>query len=473
MMLSRLGRRAATCALLCAAAACNNFLDVNTNPNSPTKVGNSLILPAIEGTFSLAVIGSWPSTLSAEWTQQISYNGSRANMKIEQYEIFPSEADRLWNVSYDQIMGNARILAAQADASGDYAYSGIARVLYAWDLSVVANMWGSAPFSQAWDPSNPHPGYDTQQQIYTGVFAILDSAIADLGKPSNHVPGADDLLYGGNMARWLKLANTLKAQLELTVSSAPGENKQARAQAALVALQGGFTSNADDANFAYFDANGQRNPLYQSFVDTRLQMSKHYVDLLTSTNDPRLPFQASPTRQNGGYVGHPNGGGAVDTATISSVNPIFSAPNAKLTWMSYASAKEMEAEARLIVSGASAADAAYRAGISANMAKLGVSSAAQTAYLATVPSLASSSDPLRDIITQKYIINFMNYQPWDDWRRTGYPALTPVPGALLPQIPVRFLTPGGELSTNADAVAASGIDPGLTGMLVHVWWDPQ
>src|SRR5690242_17168995 len=118
MMLSRLGRRAATCALLCAAAACNNFLDVNTNPNSPTKVGNSLILPAIEGTFSLAVIGSWPSTLSAEWTQQISYNGSRANMKIEQYEIFPSEADRLWNVSYDQIMGNARILAAQADASG-------------------------------------------------------------------------------------------------------------------------------------------------------------------------------------------------------------------------------------------------------------------------------------------------------------------------------------------------------------------
>lgn len=473
MTLTRLGRSVAACAMLTAAAGCNNFLDVNTNPNSPTQVGSNLLLPALTGTFSLAVIGSWPSTLSAEWTQQISYNGSRANMKIEQYEMYPSEPDRLWSVSYDQIMGDARILSAQATGTGDFAYAGIAKVLYAWDLSVVANMWGSAPYSQAWNPSNPHPAYDTQQQLYTAVFAILDSGIADLGKLSARTPGTDDLLYGGNMGRWLRLANVLKAQLNLTVSSAPGENKQARAQTALAALQSGFTSSADDADFKYFDVSGQRNPLYQSFVDTRLQMSKHYVDLLTSMSDPRLRFQASPTRQNGGYVGHPNGGGAVDTATISSINPIFSAPNANLTWISYASAKETEAEARLIVSGAASADGAYREGIRANMAKLGVSAADQTTYLASLPLLSASTNPLNAIITQKYITNFMNYQPWDDWRRTGYPLLTPVAGALLPEIPVRFMTPGGELSTNADAVKASGIDPGLTGMLVHVWWDPQ
>jgi len=472
-MLPRLGRCLAACAMLTAVASCNNFLDVNTNPNSPTSVNEKLLLPAIEGTFSLAVIGSWPSTLSAEWMQQISYNGSRANMRIELYEMYPTEPDRLWGVSYDQIMGNARILSEKATANGNYAYAGIAKLLYAWDLSVVANMWGSAPYSQAWDPSNPHPGYDTQQQLYTAVFAILDSAITDLGTPSTSVPGTDDLLYGGNMTRWLKLANVLKAQLNLTVSSAPGENKLQRAQTALAALQNGFTSNADDPDFKYYDANGQRNPLYQSLVDPRIQMAKHYVDLLQSLGDPRLSRQASPTRQNGGYVGHPNGGGAVDTATISSINPIYSAPNAKLTWISYASSKETEAEATLIVSGAAAADAAYRQGISANMTKLGVSAAEQSAYLASLPSLSASANPLNDIITQKYIINFMNYQVWDDWRRTGYPALTPVAGALLPQIPVRFMTPAGELATNADAVTASGIDPGLTGMLVHVWWDPQ
>ncbi len=474
MKLYKLGRYVAACTMLMGASACNtDFTGVNVNPNSPAKVGNNLMLSALTATFSLGVIGSWPSSLSAEWMQQISHNGPRANMRIEDYEIFPSEADRLWNVSYDQIMGNARILNDQATASGDFAYSGIAKVLYAWNLSVVANMWGSAPFSQAWDPTIPHPKYDTQQELYTAVFAILDSGITDLGKQSLHAPGTDDLLYHGNVAKWLKLANVLKAQLNLTVSSASGENKQARAQAALTALRAGFVSNSDDADFQYFDVNGQRNPWYQSMTDPRLQMSAHYVDLLTSTNDPRLAFQASPTIASGGYVGHPNGGGGVDTTTISSVNRIFRAPDAKLTWLSYASAKETEAEATLIVSGAAAADAPYREGIRANMAKLGVSAADQATYLATIPSLSSSSNPLRDIITQKYIINFLNYQPWDDWRRTGYPDLTPVADALLPSIPVRFMTPGGELSTNADAVTASGIDPGITGMLVHVWWDPQ
>lgn len=474
MKLYELGRIVAACSVVSTLGACNtDFAGVNVNPNSPAKVGNNLLLPALTGTFSLGVIGSWPSTLSAEWMQQISHNGPRANMRIEDYEVFPSESDRLWDVSYDQLMGNERILDKQATASGDFAYSGIAKVLYAWDLSIVTNMWGPAPYSEAWDPTITDPKYDTQQQLYTAIFAILDSGITDLGKQSLHVPGSDDLLYHGNIALWLKMANVLKAQLNLTVSSAPGEDKMARAQTALAALQNGFTSSADDADFQYFDVNGQRNPLYQSLTDPRLQMSKHYVDLLTSMHDPRLAFQAAPADSGGGYVGEPNGGGAVDTATISSVNARFRSPNAKLTWISYASAKETQAEATLIVSGAAAADAPYREGIRANMAKLGVSDADQATYLASILPLSSSSNPLRDIITQKYIVNFLNYQPWDDWRRTGYPELTPVAGALLSQIPVRFLTPGGELSSNAAAVTASGIDPGLTGMLVHVWWDPQ
>jgi hypothetical protein len=473
MKLSLLCRRVAACVLVATAGACHDFLDVNTNPNSPVTVSNNLMLSSLTGLFGFGVIGSWPSTLSAEWTQQISFNGTRANMKIEQYEIFPSEADRLWNLSYDQIMNNARILAAQAARTGDPAYAGIAKVLLAWNLAVVTDMWGPVPYSQAWDPSIEHPKYDTQQEVYAAVFKILDEGIADLGTAGGRLPSSDDLLYQGNLTKWRRMANTLKAQLNLQLSQAPGESAQTRAQAALVALQSGFTSNADDADFRYFDLANQRNPWNQSLRETRIQLAKQYVDLLQSMTDPRLAKQASPTRAAGGYVGHPNGGGAVDTATVSSINPIYSAPAAVDTWISYASSKLVEAEARLIVQGAAAADAPYRAAITANMQKLGIPDASIQAYLAARPSLAASANPLNDIMTQKSIVNFLNYQVWNDWRRTGYPALTPVPNALLTAIPVRFLTPGGELSSNASAVQDSGINPGTAGMLTRVWWDPQ
>lgn len=107
------------------------------------------------------------------------------------------------------------------------------------------------------------------------------------------------------------------------------------------------------------------------------------------------------------------------------------------------------------------------------MEKLGVPAGDIDSYIAARPALSAVANPLAEIITQKYIANFLNYQEYNDWRRTGYPTLTPVADALLDAIPVRLRTPGSELANNAASVQATGISPGLDGMLVHVWWDPE
>jgi hypothetical protein len=139
--------------------------------------------------------------------------------------------------------------------------------------------------------------------------------------------------------------------------------------------------------------------------------------------------------------------------------------------VSYSDQKFTEAEARLIVSGAAAADAPYREGIRANMQKLGVGTAAITAYLAARPALATLANPLEEIITEKYIANFLKVEAWNDWRRTGYPAFpAPVEQAMLEGVPQRIRTPGSELSNNIRQVTATGIPTGLEGMLVKVWW---
>jgi hypothetical protein len=107
------------------------------------------------------------------------------------------------------------------------------------------------------------------------------------------------------------------------------------------------------------------------------------------------------------------------------------------------------------------------------MEKWGVASAAIDVYLAALPPLASAANPLEEIIREKYIANFLKVEPWHDWRRTGFPQIQPVPGAFLSGIPVRIRTPASELANNDAHVRATGIDPGLEGMLykgTNVWW---
>jgi hypothetical protein len=106
------------------------------------------------------------------------------------------------------------------------------------------------------------------------------------------------------------------------------------------------------------------------------------------------------------------------------------------------------------------------------MQNLGVSQSDIDAYLASRPPL-TARNTLEAIITEKYIANFLKVEPWNDWRRTGYPVLEVVEGSMLPGIPRRIRTPGAELSSNAVDVRATGIDTGLEGMSVKVWWAGQ
>ena len=85
-----------------------------------------------------------------------------------------------------------------------------------------------------------------------------------------------------------------------------------------------------------------------------------YVELLRGLNDPRLPITIRPTRWDSVrgqivYRGHRNGQPGEQDSTISRINSYFSADSATLSWVSYAHAKFIEAEARLILGDRAAA----------------------------------------------------------------------------------------------------------------------
>lgn len=475
--------------LLLFTSSCEGFLDVNTDPTAPSEVPENLQLSALLGTFSYEVIGNEPARTTNLWVQQLAWTGFAPSS--DNYDFDESAPNNFWNSSYVVILNNARQLEQLAKANGNPAYAGISKVIQAWSFAILTDLWNEIPYEEAFDPSNTTPAYDDQEFVYSEIFSLLNSALEDLAADSPASPGTDDLLYGGDITKWESLANTLIARYQLRLVNAPGFSAEDQANLALSALEDGFTSNDDDADFQYFANDGEENPWYQFAIDgkwdTRDQLSVHYINLLQSLDDPRLAIQARPVGaiNNDGivagfdpsspvYTGHVNGAEGNGASNYSSIGAYYSAANAPLNWISYAEAKFIEAEATFITDGALAAQSIYEDAIRASMEKLGVEEDDIDDYILSLPLLSASGDPLEEIIIQKYIANFLSLENFNDWRRTGYPELTPATDPVTPsgEIPVRYPYPSSELQNNADNVSSTGVPVGFGALEMNVWWDP-
>jgi hypothetical protein len=459
--------------LALTAAGCDSFLDVNTNPNAPEVAPPSITLGAVIANFGNGVLGGWPAKMGAEWTQQISFNRDiRGWAEYDRYEMRPEDSSLLWDITYTRVLNESRNIIEAATASEDWGYVAPAKVLHAWALTVATDVFGPIPMTEALNPVIRHPVYDDQKSVYTNVLRLYDEAIADEQKPvfPTRVPETNDLLFSGQRYKWVQLAYLLKAEANMRLGYAPGEDKRAHAQAALTALQGAFKSNGDDADFRYPATTDGRamHPWNVLRTVTGYRVSQYYVTLLQQRNDPRLNITADVASGNV-RRGHKNGDPQGPDANFSAVGAFFS-NDTIFTWKSFAEQKFIEAEAQLIVNGAAAADAAYRAGITANMQKLRVAAAAINTYVNARPNLSTLANPLEEIMREKYIATYLRHEAWSDWRRTGYPALVPVAGALLPGIPQRFPWPSTEVTQNTANVQATGIPTGLAGMSTRVWW---
>ncbi|SHF31609.1 Starch-binding associating with outer membrane [Fodinibius roseus] len=468
--------------------SCSDYLDVNQDPTAPDEVPPDLQLSAVLANFSYEVVGNEPARTGLLWVQQLAYNGEPPSE--DNYDYTSTGPDNLWGASYIDVLNNAKTLNQDATESDNYAYSGIAKVIMAWNYSILTDLFGSVPYSAALNATDPAPTYTPQEEIYPALLDTLDAAIQDFGSESIRTPSSDDLLYGGDMDKWEKLAYTLKARLHMHLTNASGYDANEQAQAALTALQNGFESNADDADFQYYDETGSENPWYQFAIDskwdTRDQLSANYVDLLKSLDDPRLPIQARPvgaidsdgpvagfSDENPEYEGHENGEQGSGTDTISSIGEFYSAPDAPLNMLSYAEAKFIEAEATLITQGAAAAQPVYEEAVQASMNKLGVADTEADLYIASLPPLVVSN-ALEDIMTQKYIATFLSYEVYNDWRRTDYPEIEPVsntPYTPNGGIPVRFPYPQSEYNNNQQNVSETGVPNNYSALEMNIWWD--
>jgi hypothetical protein len=392
----------------------------------------------------------------------------------------------------------------------------IGRIMRALIFHRITDIYGDVPYSEAgmgYYKRIFKPKYDLQQDIYADMLKEIDEAVTKLD-PSKDKP-TGDLFYNGDIAKWKKFGYSLMMRLGMRLTKVDANTAKTWVEKA--AAGGPMASNADNA-FVKHDASGGRptvNRISQvlnlPYEIPYIRWSKTFIDFLKTNNDPRLGVLAelpppSPNENTLGaagdqtpanQLGMPNGydvqGGATDISKAPGypgtwykysrpINRFYAKMDGITMILTYAETELMLAEAKQRGWNVSLTAAEhYNNGVKAAMTMLSqwdaaavVTDAQANTYLAAHPYVAASG--LDMINTQYWVATVFNdYETFANWRRSGYPVLTPVnyPGNVTGgTIPRRLIYPQSEASTNADNYKAAVTRLGGTDKItLRVWWD--
>ena len=456
--------------LIISQSGCKkDYLDINqTNPNQTEK-------PPI-------------NALLAQVTYQTGLNVYRAGdftSYYMQYLASPSisggsdvydDVDRssLWLQVYD-VSQDGRVMKSLAEETNAYQHIGVADITEAMNMSLLIDLFGDVPYSQALDKTVLKPAYDKAEDVYAACLALIEDAIVQFNKanPGVVLDPANDLIHGGSKTAWIKTAYALKARL-LNRLSKTAAYKPADV---LAALSNAYTTNNDDAQVTRFIA---RSPWGQAAYNNTVNLldgwlSEQLVDALNGETygvvDPRLPLIATLTKFND-YRGTKNGAGRIGTGTDDeesylSVSGFYSKSGAPLLLITYAEMKFIEAEAKFATDKPGAYQA-YLAGIAAHTDKMGVAPADKAVYLANPAVAVGAAAFTEDLLfKEKYIAMFLHPEAWTDARRHDYlyKDFTMPANAILSTFIRRVGYPTTEESRNAENV------PAVSGLDQKLWWD--
>ena len=442
--------------------SCESKLDeYGINPNSPEGVTPGLLLSATQ-VASFSTYSGQLGRLTNIFTQHTAgtVEGSQY-LRFSNYDLTEGDFNNEWGGIYTDVLINSKTLIDQFGEGNPY-YTGISKIIIAFNLGVATDLWGDVPYSDALVglEGNKAPVYDSQESIIATIQTLCDEAIVSLKKNEGDnifLPTSDDLIFGGDVEKWISAAYMLKARYALRLSQI--DEAKSIADAIAFLNLAGLTSNEDDMNAKFPDSGGNSRNQWIDFQNQRgnyMKMGKYFIDEMVNSSDPRLPFFATEDASKG-YSG--NAANDVETTSTSDVGVAIAANTQDIGMLTYVEAKFIEAEA-FFRDGSKVAEAqsAFEAAVSASLLK--VVGEVDAGFVAS----ATSELSLENILVQKHIALFSSFEPYNDYRRTGFPQLVPNQSSQTKVIPVRLPTPSDERNYNTNATVVSDID-------VPVWWD--
>lgn len=489
-------------------AKIDQFGNTNSNPNGITDPITSALLTNVEsglGGFAtnLRTITYCQYTSENQYTDVSLY----ALPQLEMGGTYSGPLQDLQTIiNYNSDPKTAGIAAANGSNANQI---GIARILKAFHYWHTTDRWGDIPYSEALKGAgNTAPKFDLQEDIYFDMIKELKEAAAgfDVGAP---IKG--DIMYGGDISQWKKLANSLRLimALRLTKVYPAAGGKAALAFAEAASAPGGLiTSNAD--NFTLnFPGGAFKNAWYLTYeARDDYAESKTLGDVLNGLGDTRqsvygtnnVTFPYGLTRDLAVQFSNSVGNG--QSRVLAASKRTESSPMVVLPAATVLLARAEGIERGWIGGGTLAAEADYNAAIAASFAQWGVAMpagyltgpASYTAGGGVSSNIGAGSAPydnfraasnnvqdantpnkLARIALQRWIAAYPNgNEGWAEWRRTGVPNLkgTRFASNAGGQIPRRYVYGVNDYNfNNAQTKAAAARLTGGDTQDARIWWD--
>ena len=462
----------------------NNNDDFNNNHDAAYEVTPEVLLTNAEkqlvDQMTTGSVNFSPFRFFNQYWAQVTYNlESRYSLTSR------TVTDNFWNELYRDVMGNLasargyielETVTNQAQHDNKLA---IIEILNVYSFQALVDGFGDVPYSQALNPQIKLPAYDDDAAIYPLLITRLDAAIAKLD-PSQPSFGKEEMLYDGDVSKWILFANSLKLKIGTNLSDVNPSLAQSTIESAYNA--GVILTNADNATFEYASAAPNYNPLYENLVAsnrTDFVPTNTFVDALAANSDPRAAVYYTEAAGTGTYIGGVYGGINSNFPTLSQIGTKFKTPDLKGQLME---AMEVnfylaEAAARGFNVG-NTAEYYYNQGITQSFEFWGLSSTQLTAYLGqSNVAYATAPGDFKQKIGMQVWYSFYNrpFEAWNSYRRLDYPQLVAPSNAAAAadgQVPKRLFYPINERTVNTDsyqaAVQAIG---GADRFRVHVFWD--
>lgn len=284
--------------LVAIGTGCKKFLDVNKNINNPTpsSVPVSMELSAAERNIAQNLaLGTGLGNTMAVYTHQIT-----GRVAADRYGAGASGWDGLY-----QAISNLNVVIKKGTTESRFVYVGIAKILKAYTVSMMVDVWGDIPYSEydRFEEGIRQPKFDKGIDIYPQLLKLLDEGIADINNPAVNPskPAGDDYIYKGSTANWIKAANTIKLKLYTQVRLVQDVKTQVTALLATPANL--INSQAESFMLPYgpLGTTDDRHPAYGDYTATQRGgqlfspwlyeiMKGRNPDILNGLPDPRVPY---------------------------------------------------------------------------------------------------------------------------------------------------------------------------------------
>lgn len=522
--------------LLFVTSCTKDFEEINTDPTqaTPENFDANYFLASSQRIYQDAITGySGPILFQSGWVQILAMPAAGGDYytnadKYVESSNTNSYVQSSWNNGYRSAALANEILINKADDPMWANVNAMAVIMKVLNLQYITDVYGAAPYTEAFQARNfvTLPKYDSQEEIYAKALTDLETALNSMD-PAKPAATADISSLGGDVTRWKRFGYSLMLRLVMRLVKVDAEMAKSWAEKAFT---GGTLTSADDVYFKTDNANGYANGNVNAWLVAsdfyQVRWSKTIIDYLKGANDPRLSVVAevpaagleannnqalagdnTPANQLGlpnGYdlvggsstnittaPGYPGGtGSGADATPIGKYSrpsiAVYANRDLPVIVLTYAETELLlaEAAARGWNVGATAAEH-YQNAVTGALLALNafkadaITPAAAATYASGHPLDVSSLENSLEMINTQYwattgvLFNFG--EAWINWKRSGYPELTPVnyPGNFGGgAIPRRQPYPTGEGTSNrSNYEQAVGDLPGGDKWTSSVWWD--